>query len=350
MYFDNNATTAPDPEVVSTILEELLKGPSNPSSVHSFGQSAKGRLAQARRDVASYFGVQPQEIIFTSGGTEALNHALFSLGRGKRILSSDLEHAAVFETLKKERVELIKGVVTLEKVAASIDNCDLLVFMAANNETGMLNPINEIADLAARKGVPLIVDGVALVGKERVTLHPGITAFACSAHKFHGPKGVGALITRQNLAPLLLGGPQEQGKRAGTENLPAIIGMAKALTLIGDFDKIRRLRDYFEELLLADTIAINGEKNRVSNTSNIYFEGVDGELLMFNLDQSGICCSHGSACSSGSLQVSRVLLALGLGMKRAKSSLRFSFSRFNTKEEVEKGVEIIKETVKKLRK
>lgn len=351
MYFDNNATTALDPLVLAAMLEELQAAPSNPSSVHALGQQARGRLSLARRNVANYFGVDPHEVIFTSGGTEALNHAIRALGTGKRVLSSDLEHAAVFETVKKyTKASFIKGSVTREKVEAALADAELLVFMAANNETGDLSPLHEIAELAQRRGIPLIVDAVALVGKEKVTLPPGVTAMALSAHKFHGPKGIGALIARQTLAPLLLGGPQELSRRAGTENLPGIIGLSTALNLAGEFDNMRALRTYFEELLVGEEIHINGHANRVSNTSNLYFEGVDGEMLLFHLDQQGLFCSLGSACSSGTLQVSRILLNLGLGMKRAKSSLRFSFSRLTHKEEIERGALLIKETIKKLRK
>lgn len=351
MYFDNNATTALDPQVIEAMNDEFKKSPSNPSSVHAFGQRARGRLSLARHTVASYFHVNPQEIIFTSGGTEALNLALFSLGSGKRILSSELEHSAVLEPLKKcSSVKLLQGTVTVEKVQENLSDCDLLVFMAANNETGVKNPLNEIADLAYTKNIPLIVDGVALVGKEPVHLHKGITAFAFSAHKFHGPQGVGCLISRKNIPPLLLGGPQENKRRAGTENMPGIIGLAKALTLIQDPEPVRLLRDHFETLLINEGVFINGEGERISNTSNLYFEGVEGEDLLFYLDRHGIACSHGSACSSGTLSVSRVLLSLGLGMKRAKSSLRFSFSRFTTRDEIERSVQIIKEAIKKLRK
>lgn len=349
MYFDNNATTALDPLVLDAMTEECLKGPSNPSSVHAFGQSARGRLATARHQVASFFGVLPQEVIFTSGGTEALNQALSALAPGRTVLSSVLEHSAVLEPLKKGcQLRLIEGAVTLDKV--DLEDVGLIALMAANNETGVKNPIKEIAALAASRGIPLVVDGVSVVGKEKIILHPGITAFAFSAHKFHGPKGIGVLIARNRMAPLLQGGPQENGRRAGTENLPAIIGLAKALSLLGDYSYVTALRDDFESRLLGADILLNGNGERIGNTSNLAFEGVDGESLLFHLDQAGVFCSHGSACSAGALEVSRVLLGLGLGMKRAKSSLRFSFSRFNTPDEIARGAEIIKETVKKLRK
>lgn len=351
MYFDNNATTALDPEALQAINAEFLKGPSNPSSIHSYGQSARGRLSLARHKIASYFGVLPSQVIFTSGGTEALNHAIKGLGEGKRILSSDTEHSAVIEPLKKmASVKLLSGPITVEKIAENLEGIELLVFMAANNETGVKNPLNEIADLSLARGIPLIVDGVALVGKEPVRLHKGITAFAFSAHKFHGPVGVGCLILRQNTDPLLLGGPQENKRRAGTENLAGIMGMVKALDLIPDPSYVRDLRDYFESLLLSDDIQINGVGERICNTSNLYFKNIEGEDLMFYLDQNSVACSHGSACSSGTLAVSRVLLAMGLGMKRAKSSLRFSFSRFNTRDEITRAAQIIKEAIKKHRK
>jgi len=351
MYFDNNATTALDPLVVDAMHEEFAKGPSNPSSVHSSGQRARGRLALARQEVAAYFDVLPQEVIFTSGGTESLNQAIFGLGQGKRILSSDREHSAVLEPLKKiGSAKLLKGPITAETLLPHLNDIDLMVFMGANNETGVKSPINEIADIALARGIPLIIDGVALVGKEPLKLHKGITAFAFSAHKFHGPRGTGCLIARKNIAPLIVGGGQENKRRAGTENLPGIIGLTKALSLIPDPLYVEGLRNYFESLLLSDSVLINGEGPRVCNTSNLFFKNVDGEELLFHLDRQGISCSHGSACSSGTLAVSHVLLAIGLGLQRAKSSLRFSFSRYNTPTEIETAVEIIKEAIKKLSK
>ncbi|MCX6995073.1 MAG: cysteine desulfurase family protein [Chlamydiae bacterium] len=349
MYFDNNATTALDPLVLEAMNKEFAKGPSNPSSVHSWGQAAKGRLALARQEVAAYFDVLPQEVIFTSGGTESLNHAIFGLGKDKRILSSDMEHPAVLEPLKKMgSVKILKGLITLETLLPHLEGIDLMVFMAANNETGVKSPLKEIADIGLARGIPLIVDGVAIVGREALKLHKGITAFAFSAHKFHGPKGTGCLIIRKNIAPQMLGGSQENKRRAGTENLPGIIGLTKALSLIPDPIYVEGLRNYFESLLVGESVYINGDGPRVCNVSNLFFKGVDGEALLFYLDQNGISCSHGSACSSGSLAVSHVLLALGLGLQRAKSSLRFSFSRYNTPKEVMNAAEIIKEAIKKL--
>lgn len=350
MYFDNNATTALAPEVLAVMLEELQKGPSNASSIHSYGQSARGRLAAARHTVASYFGVAPKEVIFTSGATEALNHVIKGLGNGKRILSSELEHAAVLTPLhNRPLVTLLKGAVTLEKMADHLPHSDLLIFMAANNETGVKTDLAALADVAYQRGIPLIVDGVALIGKEPFTFHRGITALVFSAHKFHGPLGAGCLILNKNCPPFIEGGPQENRRRAGTENLPAICGLAKALTLDKKTEQIGQRRDYFEELLQELDIEVNGEGERLCNTSNLYFPGVEGEELMIHLDQVGLCCSHGSACSSGTLAISRVLLSLGYPRERAKSSLRFSFSRFTTPEEIERGADLIKETVKKLR-
>ena len=361
IYFDNNATTALDPLVLEAIIQELSCGPSNPSSVHTLGGQARGRLASLRHQVAKHFSVQSQEIVFTSGATEALNQVLFSFAerlKGRTILASSLEHAAVDSALKSLQkkghpVRFLPGTSwgapKLEEVEAALtDDVGLMVFMAANNETGVKTDLNGLAALAEKRGLPLIVDGVALVGKETFILPKGVTAFVFSAHKFHGPKGAGALIIRSPLSPLIHGGPQENGRRAGTENLASLVGLAKALEIQKFPISFRR---HFESLLLSSIggLQINGEGPRLESCSNLSFEGLSGESLLIHLDQAGLLCSFGSACSSGTLSHSRILLAMGLGKKRAESALRFSFSRFNTLEEIEKAVDIIQSVVKKIR-
>ncbi len=335
IYLDNNATTALDPAVLKVVAEELSAGPANPSSVHQFGQRARARLADARRTVAAYFNARPQEIVFTSGATESLNWLIRSLAKGKRVLSSPLEHAAVYNVLEKMPTQW-----AMPNVAEPDDSIGLMVFMSVNNETGERTDIERLAHIAKMRNIPLIVDGVAQVGKEAVHIPDGVTAYVFSGHKFHAPKGTGGVVLKGPATPLLVGGPQEAGRRAGTENLAGIVGMARALELIepAHFDQMRSLRDHFEARVRAalPSVRINGT-NRTSNVSNLAFPGVDGETLLFALDRAGLACSFGSACSSGTLSVSRVLAAMGV----KDASLRFSLSRFTTLAHVDEAVDIL---------
>ncbi len=364
MYFDNNATTPLHPEVVASIQEAYcLFG--NPSSIHAEGQKSRTELIQARRAVASYLGVQPQEIFFTSGGTEGLNALILGLQPGKNgtIISSSLEHTAVLHPLQARpdcNVTLIKGcergAVSCEQVEQAITSDTILIaLMAVNNETGVKTPWREIAALAEQKNIPFILDGVALLGKEPLAPIPrGVTAISFSAHKVHGPKGVGFFFLRAGtpFSPLIRGGGQEAQKRGGTENLQGIIGLRKAIELLKNppFEHLKNLRDSFETKLqeVVPLFHINGSGDRICNVSNIAFDGIDGESLLFNLDLQGIQASHGSACSSGSLEPSRVLLSMGYPLPRARASIRFSFSRFNTMEEVDKLIAVLKTEVQKL--
>lgn len=367
IYLDNNATTGLAPEVLEAMHEALSCGPANPSSIHSYGREAKHKLAKARETIAVYFQVKPKELIFTSGGTEAINFLLQGaaqhLPKGK-ILTSAIEHSAVsspLESLEIQgwRVERLlprsSGSVALEQIEAAFDETvRFLVFSAVNSETGVKAPIEEIAAFALQKGVPLIVDGVAWLGKETFSLHPGISAIAFSSHKIHGPKGVGLAVVRSTfkVSPLLTGGPQEGGRRAGTENLEGIVGFAKAIELLRTVDAktIAELRDTFEKLLVEGCEAeVNGKGARVCNTSNLYFPGIDGETLLIQLDMEGIAASFGSACSAGSQEPSRVLLHMGCGEKGARSSLRFSFSRFTSLSDVEAAASTIRQLVLALR-
>ena len=367
MYFDNNATTPLVPEVIEALTHGLqLFG--NPSSIHAEGQKVKAELIQARREIASYLGVKPQEILFTSGGTEALNSLIFSFTKGKKghLISSDLEHSAVMkpiDTIEGWTKTLIKGglkgAVSKEDVEAAIQpDTALIALMAVNNETGVKTPWREIADLAEQKGIPFIIDGVALIGKEVIAPLPkGVTAMAFSGHKFHGPKGVGFFYLKAGTPfnPLILGGGQEAQKRGGTENFLGILGMKRAVELLKNdppFQKLLELKNHFELNLQKEIpgILINGEGERCTNISNIAFDQVDGESLLFNLDLKGIQASHGSACSSGSLEPSRILLAMGYPLSRARSSIRFSFSRLNTVQEIDKLIAFLKVEVNSLRK
>ncbi len=371
VYLDNNATTFLDPEVRKVMIELMNKDLANSSSVHAYGQKAKSILSTARKDIASFFKVKPHEVIFTSGGTEALNmtiRGIFGLEDRGHIITSDVEHPAVFNTVKqleKKGAEATFlrvgswGAVTEDAVRAAIRaDTKLIVLMAVNNETGIKTDIEAIARMAYEAKIPFIVDGVALLGKESFTIPEGVTAFCFGAHKCHGPKGTGMAILRstQKLDPMVTGGSQEYFRRAGTENLVGIAGLAKAVTSLRDkFPEVslrmQSLRDRFENGLkenLAD-ISINGEGPRVVNTSNISFHGIEGESLLMNLDLEGVAASHGSACSSGSLEPSRILLNMGISRAVAASSVRFSFSRMTTEEEIDYAVEKIVSIVTRLR-
>ncbi len=343
VFLDNNGTTQIDPRVAAAVMEELEMGPSNPSSIHSFGREAHQRLSKARESIASYLQVQPSELIFTSSGTEALNLALLGLKPKGSIISSKIEHAAVHNTLTNMDNPITylpvgkEGHVHAVDLRNAISNeTGLIVLSAVNSETGVKNPIDEIAKIAQQYEVPLIVDGVASLGKEPVTIPHGVTAMAFSGHKIHAPKGVGLLFLRKGtkLAPQLTGGGQEAMRRAGTENLPGIIGLAKAISLIdpSTFSEMARLRDLLEKSL--DGVIVNGTGPRVCNTSSVTFPGMDGESLLIQLDMQGIAASMGSACSSGALEASRVLLDMGISREDALSTIRFSLSRFTTEEEI----------------
>lgn len=356
IYLDNSASTPLDPRVKQAIEDELTFSLTNPSSPHKYGQEARGRLDAARRQVAAYFKVKPQEVVFTSSGTEAMNfliHSFASKYPGK-ILTSEAEHSCVYNLLKKNPQSVfLKGTPTLEEVEKALSSdIALIVLMAVNNETGVKIDLKGIASLAERKKIPFIVDGVAWLGKDKIDLPAGVSAIGFSSHKVHAPTGLGCAIVRHPYKgiPLLIGGAQEFGLRGGTENMLGIRGFAEALNLIEehDFQKIRELRDYFEEELkkVFPAITINGsDRDRIGNISNVLFPDVDGETLLMNLDQAGVACSLGSACTSGALEPSRVLISMGLSYKEAKSSLRFSFGRFNTKADIDDTLSILKNLI-----
>ena len=366
LYLDNNSTTPLDPEVVEAMIQELKAPPHNPSSIHFYGQEAKKILSKSREEIANFMEVKPKEIIFTSGGTEGMNLLIKgALGqRGGEVIGAAIDHASTYQTL----LALDKCSLTFLPVGAEgapspealeramTPRTKLIVLSAANSETGVKLDLEAMAMIAERAGIPLLIDGVALLGKEPLKLPQGVLGAVFSAHKFHGPKGVGFVVARSSLKldPLLAGGGQERGLRSGTENLPGIVGMTKALMLI-DAERnerhLKSLRDHFEHLLRSKVpdIEINGSGPRLPNTSNLYFPGCDGESLLIALDMRGIAASHASACASGALEPSRALLKMGYSYERARGSLRFSFSRFNRVEEVEKAAEIILEVIEKQR-
>ncbi len=357
IYLDNNATTIVAPEVLEVMLEELSGLPANPSSVHFFGKEAKKKLTTARASIASYLKVKPTEIVFTSGATEGINTIL----RGQRhthIVTSNVEHSCIYNTLKDLEKKGIKvtyleaqsyGATTPDAVRLAITpQTTLIILGAVNNETGVKIDIEAIAKIALEARIPFALDGVALLGKEAFTIPEGVSAMAFSGHKIHGPKGIGFNFIRSNfkLSPLITGGDQEFSKRAGTENLAGILGLAKAIELLEKsppMQKMQDLRAHFEKRLkeLFSNVLINGDGPRICNTSNVSFLGVDGETLLIQLDQAGIAASHGSACASGSLEPSRILLSMNLPRERIKSSLRFSLSRFTTEQEIEQTISTI---------
>lgn len=369
IYLDNNATTALDPRVFKAMLADLQGPPANPSSVHAFGSQARNLLQQSRQTVASFFGAKPEEIIFTSGGTESINLFLRGLGTKGHIITSTIEHSSTYRTLQTLEKHGLKvtylpvglwGAPLPEDLEKAIQPDTIAIALsAANSETGVKIDLEAFANIAKKHRVPLLIDAVSFIGKEPFIMYPGITAVALSAHKFHGPKGIGALFVRSSLklTPLSTGGAQEYQYRAGTENLAGILGLAKALDILkAEQTQITQhlsdLRLHFEHELHRELpiVLVNGEGPRISNTSNLCFPGIDGETLLIQLDMAGIAVSHGSACASGSLEPSRVLIQMGIPQTLARCSLRFSVSRMNTREEIDIVIQKITNIVHKLSK
>ena len=375
IYADNAATTRMSEAAVAAMLPAMREGYGNPSSLYAFGQEAKERLEAAREQIARCLGCDAREVTFTSGGSEADNQALRSaaaLGarRGKRhIVSTAFEHHAVLHTLKRLEQEGFSvtlldvhenGIVRPEEVAAAIreDTC-LVSVMYANNEIGTVQPIAEIGAICREKGVVFHTDAVQAVGHIPVDVRrDNIDMLSLSGHKFHGPKGVGVLVCRRGipLTPLIEGGAQERGKRAGTENVPAICGMAAALAESCEKreENARRLTVLRDRLIAGLTAiphsALNGDAvSRLPGNVNVCFEGIEGESLLLLLDDKGVCASSGSACTSGSLDPSHVLLAIGRPHEVAHGSLRLSLSEENTAGEVETIIAAVTEVVQYLR-
>lgn len=352
IYLDNNATTFIDADVMAA-MDGLEFG--NVSSMHSFGREAKQKLISCKRSIADMFGMD--EVIFTSGATEALNMVVRSLPKGAHLITSSLEHASVRESVNTlqdrsvTRLDPVEGAgsISPELVEAAIrEETKMIVLIAANNETGVITDIEGVAEVAHRYGIDFVIDGVALLGKDIVSLPRGVSGVCFSGHKVHAPGGVGCIVYRSSLKlkPLIVGGAQQRGLRGGTENLAAIVGFQKALDLIDvtAIEKMRYLRDEFEAKLkhFYPSIVIHGEsEKRVSNTSNIAFSGVDGETLLMQLDLNGVAVSHGAACSSGALEPSNILLNMGCSRDVARSSLRFSLSRMTTEYEMDQVVKLL---------
>ena len=375
IYVDNGATTKMSRVAIDSMLPYMEKFYGNPSSLHTAGQKAAEALQSARESVADCLGCAPREIIFTSGGSEADNQAIVSAAaigakKGKRhIISSAFEHHAVLHTLKKLEkqgfeVELLPvgeiGTVTAEQVENAIrDDTCLVTIMYANNEIGSVLPISEIGDVCRKHNVLFHTDAVQAVGHLHIDVKAqNIDMLSLSAHKFHGPKGVGALYCRNGirLTNIIEGGAQERGHRAGTENIPGIMGLAAALKdscsrLDENISKVSALRDrLIDGLSEIPHSALNGDaEKRLPGNVSFCFEGIEGEGLILLLDGKGICASSGSACTSGSLDPSHVLLAIGRPHEVAHGSLRLTLSEWNTEEEVDYIIKSVKEVIKILR-
>jgi len=374
-YFDHNATTPVAPEVVETMVSCLGQVYGNASSIHHFGQSAKQRLEAARRQVAALIHANPSDIVFTSGGTEADNMAVLGVVHGvarrpAHVITTAMEHPAVLGPCKQ--LEAAGVAVTRLRIGSggtvSADDVDrairpetvLVSVMHANNELGTIQPIADIARLTRAAGIPLHVDGVQALGKIPVDVDAlGVDLYSMSGHKLYAPKGAGALYVRKGtrLAPIVFGGHHERDRRPGTENVPGIAAFGAAAELAGrnlasDMERIGSLRDRLENAILESIpgTGVNGSRwNRTPNTSNVYFDGIDGEALVIALDLRGFAVSTGAACSSGAIAPSHVLTALGLSADRARASMRFSLGRSNDAAQVDALVRALQASVTHLR-
>ncbi len=376
VYLDHSATTPVDPEVAALMMTYYTEKYGNPSSVHSFGREAKQALEQARSQVAELIGATPQEVTFTSGGTEADNLAILGTAeafrkKGKHIITSCIEHHAVLETceyLGKNGFDLTvipvneEGILLVEDVKKAIRPDTILIsVMHANNEVGSIQPIAEIGKLAKEHGITFHVDAVQSLGKIPINVvEMNVDLLTISSHKIYGPKGVGALYIRKGvrIVPLVHGGGQEKRRRSGTENTPGIIGFGKACVLAGqrmadDAKHQTQLRDKLMNGILEriEYVKVNGPlgEKRLPNNVNVSIRYVEGESLLLSLDMLGIAASSGSACTSGSLDPSHVLLAMGLIHEIAHGSLRFSLGRQNTEEEIDYLLEQLPKIVERLR-
>jgi cysteine desulfurase len=376
IYLDHNATTPIRAEVVEEMLPVLRETFGNPSSIHWFGQEAKRAMEKARGRVADLLGAELREIIFTSGGTEADNHAIRGVleklaGKKRHLITSAIEHHAVLSTSQiLEKAGYTLTVLPVDETGrvdpsdaekAIRDDTALITIMLANNDVGTLQPVREIASIARDRGVLVHTDAVQAIGKIPVDVRDlGVDFLSISAHKIYGPKGVGALFMRRGAraSSLLHGGHHERSRRAGTENVASIVGFGKACELArlgleeGAPDRLGEMRDHLQEAITTKIphVLLNGHPElRLPNTLNMSFLFVEGESLLMNLDMKGIAVSTGSACTSGTLEPSHVLMALGRRPEDAHGSLRFSLGRDNTMDDMDRTVEVLAEVVMKLR-
>jgi len=376
VYLDNNATTPVLPEVMEAMRPYFGEHFGNASSIHHHGQDTRAAVERARESVAALLGGRASEVVFTSGGTEADNLAVFGLARpGDHVITSTIEHHAVLNACKHlagKGCEITyvpvdgRGLVDPADVERAIrPNTKLITIMFANNETGVVQPVAEIGKIAAEADVYFHTDAVQAAGKTPVDVNQiGCDLLTISGHKLHGPQGVGALYIRKGtqLEAMLHGGSHERSRRAGTENVPGIVGLGKAAELARagfqggddvrmDDREMAAARNRLErELLEIEATGLNGESApRLPNTSNIYFDGIDGESLVIALDLKGLAVSTGAACSSGAIEPSHVLTSMGLRADRAKASVRFSLGKQNTAEDIDFALDVIPETVARLR-
>ena len=375
IYFDNAATTKLDDEVLKEMLPYLKDNYGNPSSIYKVGREARKAIEDSREKIAKVLNCKANEIYFTAGGSESDNTAIKGIAkankkRGNHIITSKIEHPAVLETckqLEKEGFEITyisvdeKGIVNLEELKKSIKPTTILItIMFANNEIGTIQPIEEIGKIAKENNIYFHTDSVQAVGSIKIDVQKlNIDSLSLSGHKFYGPKGVGALYVKTGIPfeKFISGGHQERNKRAGTENVAGIVGIGKAIELayenLDEYNKkIKELRDYYVKQVEEKIpyIKINGDmEKRLPGNSNISFRFIEGEGLLLNLDLKGICASSGSACTSGSLDPSHVLLAIGLPHEIAHGSLRVSIGKYNTKEEIDYLIENLMEIVTRLR-
>ncbi len=375
VYADNAATTCVSKTALDAMMPYLTEQYGNPSSLYAFAQNSKEALENARKTVADIIGAQPKEIYFTSGGSEADNQAIVSMAKvgalkgKKHLISTKFEHHAVLHTLKKLEKEGFEvtlldvhedGVVRLEDLEAAVrEDTALVTIMFANNEIGTVQPIKEIGELCRARKIPFHTDAVQAAGHMPINVQEmNIDLLSMSGHKFHAPKGVGVLYAKTGmpLFNIIEGGAQERGKRAGTENIPGIVALAAALkesvdNMEANTAKIIPMRDkLFTELSKIPHSKINGSlEHHVPGTVNMCFEGIEGESLLLLLDAKGVCASSGSACTSGSLDPSHVLLSLGLPHEVAHGSLRLSIGEYNTMEEIDHIIKVVPEVVSYLR-
>jgi cysteine desulfurase len=364
IYLDANASLPMDRDILLSYQWALKECWANASSTHREGQAAKALLSESRKKIADCLSVTSKEVTFFSCATEALATLIYGLlvrSPENEIITSCVEHAAVWQTLRdiaKQKKALVTFAEVGEEGAVSPKQLTKLItpktsgicLMSVNNETGVMTDLENVAYLAKENSIPLLVDGVAHLGKEELIWQEGISAWCFSSYKIHGPCGVGICVTKPNVSfsPLFSGGGQEFGRRGGSENVPAIYACALAFERAYKEAKqrahvMRTLRDLFEKRLFEKIpfLAINGTKTRVSNTSNVAFQGVDGETLLIQLSQAGVSASRGAACGAGAMEPSRVLLTMGYSQDRAASSLRFSFSYETTPDEIEKAAQIV---------
>ncbi len=372
VYLDNNATTPVLPEIFEAMRPCFLEEFGNASSIHHHGQQTRAAVEAARESVAALLGARPAEIVFTSGGTEADNLAIFGLVKpGDHVISSTIEHHAVLNSCK--RLEQMgcevtflpvdsRGLVDLDDLRRALrPNTRLITIMMANNETGVLQPVPEIGAIAAEADVYFHTDAVQAAGKVAIDVNRiRCDLLSISGHKMHAPQGIGALYVRKGtlLQPLFYGGRHERARRAGTENAPGIVALGKAAEIAraalarGDLEQMAALRDRVEKVILEaveDAGVNSGGAPRVPNTTNLWFDYIEGEALVIALDLKGVAVSTGAACSSGAIEPSHVLTAMGLRGDRARASIRFSLGKQNTAADVDRLLELLPATVARLR-